>query len=86
MLSASQTVRQEREQPPSGHMSASCALFEPAESKAGQRRCWLWHGGRAPAAATSGRHEERLMAVACGACLEVVRHHLRETCAGGGAR
>jgi hypothetical protein len=32
MLSASQAVRQEREQPPSAHTSASCARFEPAES------------------------------------------------------
>jgi hypothetical protein len=40
MLSASQAVCQEREQPTSAHTSASCVLFEPAELKEGQRRCW----------------------------------------------
>jgi hypothetical protein len=56
MLSASQAVRQEREQQPSAHTSASRTLFEPAESKAGQRRCWLWHRGRA--GKTTGGNDE----------------------------
>lgn len=32
MQSASQALRQEREQPPSAHTSASCARLEPAKS------------------------------------------------------
>lgn len=42
MQSASQALRQEREQPPSAHTSASCARLEPAESA--REPCRMFQG------------------------------------------